>query len=98
MTHFPLPFSLKAQRELAALAVMSCALDRISSYTVSSLKRHYSIDDVLSRVSFVLSSHTLLTGRTLQRRAVKPLPLLSFSNGKGYTALAQTHLDHEEEE
>ncbi|KAJ3588803.1 hypothetical protein NHX12_009657 [Muraenolepis orangiensis] len=31
---------------------VSCALDRISSYTVSSLKRHYSIDDVLSRVSF----------------------------------------------
>lgn len=41
---------------------MPCALDRISSYTVSLLKRHYSIDDVLSRVSFplqLLCQHTL---------------------------------------
>lgn len=37
--------------------VMSCALDRISSYTVSLLKRHYSIDDVLSRASFLLRLH-----------------------------------------
>lgn len=34
----------------------------------------------------------------LQRRAVKPLPLLSFSNGKGYTALAQCHLDRKDGE
>lgn len=39
------------------LSVVSCALDRISSYTVSFLKRHYSIDDVLSRVSFHLRRH-----------------------------------------
>lgn len=46
------------------LMVLSCALDRISSYTVSLLKRHYSIDDVLSRVSFLLRlwRHTLGRG------------------------------------
>lgn len=38
--------------------VLSCTLDRISSYTVSLLKRHYSIDDVLSRVSFPLRHYT----------------------------------------
>lgn len=46
------------------LTVLSCALDRISSYTVSLLKRHYSIDDVLPRVSFLLRlwQHTLGRG------------------------------------
>lgn len=44
-------------------SVLSCALDRISSYTVSLLKRHYSIDDVLSRASFLLRLHH----RTLRR-------------------------------
>lgn len=40
-----------------AETVMSCALDRISSNTVSLLKRHYSIDDVLSRGSVLLHLH-----------------------------------------
>lgn len=62
---------------------MPCALDRISSYTVSLLKRHYSIDDVLSRVSFPLQllcqhRHSILGGCQPQGGAVKPLPLLSF--------------------
>lgn len=35
---------------------------------------------------------------TQQRRAIKPLPLLSFSNGKGSTALAQWHLDQRDEQ
>lgn len=34
---------------------------------------------------------------TLKRRAVKPLPLLSFSNGKGSMALSQPHLDQQDE-
>lgn len=74
--------------ETCCSTVLSCALDRISSYTVSLLKRHYSIDHVLSRVSFPLQhyQHTLRPNRlrlkpalhALRRRAVKPLPLLSF--------------------
>lgn len=84
------------------LTVLSCALDRISSYTVSLLKRHYSIDDVLSRVSSPLRwpqlSNTSADWRlhTLQREAVKPLPLLSFSNGKGSPAFSQCHRDQED--
>lgn len=79
-----------------AETVMSCALDRISSNTVSLLKRHYSIDDVLCRGSVLLrlqSAHTqeALAGCSLQGRPVKPLPLLSFSYGKGSTVLAQSH-------
>lgn len=45
-------------------------------------------------------THSFLTDcwlHTLRRRAVKPLPLLSFSNGKGYMALAQCHLDQQDE-
>lgn len=85
--------------------VISCALDRISSYTVSLLKGHYSIDDVLSRVSFHLqldqdTARTDLTDRRMhtQRGAVKPLPLLSFSNGKGYMAPARWHLNQQDEQ
>lgn len=48
---------------------MSCALDRISSNTVSLLKRHYSIDDVLSRASFLLR----LRQRTLRRLSLAAL-------------------------
>lgn len=96
-----LPLSCRLQTNgTSLLTVMSCALDRISSYTVSLLKRHYSIDDVLSRVSFPLRlyQHTLRPHCVLQGRAVKPLPLLSFSNGKGSTALAQCHQHWEGED
>lgn len=88
----------KGNRSLR-LTADSCALDRISSYTVSLLRRHYSIDDVLSRDSFPLHlHHSDLADCALQGGAVKPLPLLSFSDGKGSMALAPCHQHWEDED
>lgn len=82
---FTLIFQVKKEGSgLSLLTLVPCALDRISSYTVSLIKRHYSIDDVLSRVSFPLQllACSALTPSSVAAPplggAVKPLPLLSF--------------------
>lgn len=63
----------------------SCALDRISSYTVSLIKRHYSIDDVLSRVSsplqvllWSLSAHSILRGCTPTGEGCQTVTITEF--------------------
>lgn len=45
-----------------------------------------------------ISTHSGLTDCALQGGAVKPLPLLSFSNGKGSMALTQCHQRWEDED
>lgn len=71
----------------------SCPLDRISSYTVSSLLRHYSIDDVLSRGSIHLRLFPVDPKPLWQRGAVKPLPLLSLVMVRVLLPSLKNHLD-----
>lgn len=79
-------------------AAPSGALDRISSYTVSLIKRHYSIDDVLSRVSFHLCCiKPPPKRRTNTEEGRQTVTITEFSNGKGSTAFAQRHRNQEED-
>lgn len=71
----------------------SCPLDRISSYTVSSLLRHYSIDDVLSRGTIHLQLFPVDPQTLWQRAAVKPLPLLSLAMVRVLLPSLKNHLD-----
>lgn len=71
----------------------SWPLDRISSYTVSSLFRHYSIDDVLSRGSIRLQLLPVDPQTLWQRVAVKPLPLLSLVMVRVLLPSLKNHLD-----
>lgn len=63
-----------------AETIMYCTLDRISSNTVSLLKRHYSIDDVLSRGSVLLRLHQ----HTLRRLSLAALCRGGLSNRYHY--------------
>lgn len=79
-------------------AAPSGALDRISSYTVSLIKRHYSIDDVLSRVSFHLCCiKPPPKRRTNTEEGRQTVTITEFSNGKGSTAFAHRHRNQEED-
>lgn len=71
----------------------SCPLYRISSYTVSSLLRHYSIDDVLSRGSIRLQLFPVDPQTLWQRVAVKPLPLLCLVMVRVLLPSLKNHLD-----